>query len=277
MTYRRLHLQLSTHGSPTSLETVSYACALAKEFGAVLRAASPVLDVRPPSHWLAGQMLKGFAAELEQKAEGERQRIEAELRRCAGATGVDLTICPSPEVWPRHDYDVASGRTADLCVLGLAREDLEQRMEVEAWLFGAGRPCLLHPADSVGHFSLNTVAIAWDESRTAARAVSDAIPLLGHARAVRILTVRGEKSIPSKDPGSTLVEYLALHGITATAEEFAIGSHGIGRALLEGAGRAQADLLVMGAYGHSRLQEFLLGGATRDVLSAASMPLLLSN
>jgi nucleotide-binding universal stress UspA family protein len=117
-----------------------------------------------------------------------------------------------------------------------------------------------------------TVAIAWDRSCEAARAVGAALPLLTAASKVVILTARepGSEIEPSE-----LAAYLALHGVDARTWAFVPASGSLGGALLEEAGKAGANLLVMGAYGHSRLREMVLGGVTRSILADADMPVFL--
>jgi nucleotide-binding universal stress UspA family protein len=154
---------------------------------------------------------------------------------------------------------------------------MEGRSKVEAWLFGTGRPCLLHPDDRALPFSLESVVIAWDLSKSAARAVGDAIPMLKRAKAVHILTVRGEKDIPSGDAAASLIGYLAAHDIKAVTREVEVHGRRVGAAILSDASATMVDLLVMGAFGHSRLKEFVLGGATKEVLDAATMPLLMAH
>lgn len=124
---------------------------------------------------------------------------------------------------------------------------------------------------------LRKVAIAWDGGPCAARAVAEAMPLLGRAAQVRVFTVVGEK--PSVEPGlaAELVRHLGAHGVVAAVDEVDIGGRAIGAAL-DAYLKAQApDLLVMGAYGHSRLQEFVLGGATEHMLWETKVPTFLAH
>jgi nucleotide-binding universal stress UspA family protein len=144
-------------------------------------------------------------------------------------------------------------------------------------LFGTGRPCLVHPRERNSRLSLDNVVIAWDLSAPAGRAVGDALPMLKRAQTVHIVTVRGEKEIASPTPAASLVAYLAAHNVEAVAREAAVEGTHIGRAILDAAREVHADLLVMGAFGHSRLQEFVFGGATREVLDGTPIPLLMSH
>ncbi len=124
---------------------------------------------------------------------------------------------------------------------------------------------------------MDTVVIAWDGSRPAARAVADALPILERAKKVRVLTVWNEKELSSESPGSELSKYLERRGIEATPDCIDAAGRRIGEILSSYVTANQADLLVMGAYGHSRLRDFILGGATREMLANPPMPILLSH
>jgi nucleotide-binding universal stress UspA family protein len=121
------------------------------------------------------------------------------------------------------------------------------------------------------------VLVAWDFSRAAARAVSDAIPIMEKAREVCILTVTNEKAIPSKRSSSELAKNLSRHGIDVVIEEVDAVGQAIGDVLAAQIESRRADLLVMGAYGHSRFREFVLGGATRSILTKPLIPVLFSH
>ena len=103
------------------------------------------------------------------------------------------------------------------------------------------------------------------------------MPLLKTAKSVHILVGRGEKAIPSSHPAASLLTYLAAHEIIAEVDEFDVSGRKIGDALLERADSHKANLLVMGAFGHSRLREFVLGGATRHILDKTEVPLFMSH
>lgn len=278
MTYRRIHLHLCTHGSPTSVATVDYACALAASFRASLRVTSPRLTVHAPSHWLAGRMLAGMARDLEKDAAAKASELEAHIRQKAETSGIGVEILATPEVWPqRSDAVTVQGIAADICVLGLPHADADQRLAVEAWLFGAGRPCVLHPDSRTEPFHADAVSIAWDGSRSSARTVADALPILKRAKRIDVITITGEKHIGVDEPGAALASFLKVHEIDCVIHDRALAGRGIGSALLDGAEEFGADLLLMGAFGHARVHEFILGGATKQVLDNSTLPVLMSH
>ena len=124
---------------------------------------------------------------------------------------------------------------------------------------------------------LERVVIAWDFSREAARALSDALPLLALAHEVRIVTVFGEKHVETTATTGDVEHFLARHRIKYSLNSISFEGNNIGRFLMDYAVGIDADLLVMGAYGHSRLREFVLGGATREILREPLLPVLLSH
>ncbi len=278
MSYRRIHFLVSAHGSPTSLAAIDYACGFAHSMGAALNVTLPQFDVKVPQNLFAGKMMAGIARDIESTISAKRTELEMHLKQQCEAAGVCFTISAVTVDWPGGASSLASfGRTSDLCLLGLTRSPVADIAEVEPWLFSTGRPCLLYPDNSTEAVSLDTAAIAWDMSRSAARAVGDALPLLKRAKSVHVLVGRGEKAIASSQPAASLVAYLAAHGIRAAVDEFDVSGQKIGDALLGRAASHNAGLLVMGAFGHSRLREFVLGGATRRILDTAPIPLLMSH
>jgi nucleotide-binding universal stress UspA family protein len=121
--------------------------------------------------------------------------------------------------------------------------------------------------------------IGWNGAREAARAVFDALPLLKAAKAVHVVIVdaEGEPRVTQGNPGHRIVAALERHGVAAEARCINSGKTSAGHALLNHATEAGAGLSIMGAYGHSRLREFVFGGATRTVLEEMKAPVLLSH
>jgi nucleotide-binding universal stress UspA family protein len=174
-------------------------------------------------------------------------------------------------------------RYADIAILGQLDPE---RGEVglthprpEQVAFASGRPVLIVPY--AGHFDNigQRVVIGWNASKESARAVNDAMPLLASADIVTVLTIdpregpRGHGELP----GADISVHLARHGVKVEIERTAAGDLPVGEALLSRAADLGADLMVMGAYGRSRLHELLLGGATRSLLRSMTMPTLISH
>ncbi len=278
MTYATVHLHVTPYPAPTSLGAIDYACALSKLFEAKLTVSSSHLAIRAPQNWIVGAMMSTMARELETIATAKTQELELHVQREALLQGIQVEIAHTSEHWPGGLIDNAwRGRVSDVCVLGLSPDSAEPRLYVEDWLFGAGRPCILYPDSSKQKFSADNVLICWDFSRSAARTVSDALPFLHNAKRVHVAVFRGEKDIPITDPTTPLIAFLKEHGIAVEAMDVVIGKRSIGQAILEHAETTGANLILMGAFGHSRLREFLLGGATRELLAKSTIPILMSH
>ena len=124
---------------------------------------------------------------------------------------------------------------------------------------------------------LEPIAVAWDGSRSSARAVADALPILKKAADVRVMTAVGEKSSATTGQASELVRHLKAHGVVATTDEIDGRHRSIAASPDAYTEETEPQLLVMGAYGSSRLKEFVLGGATEHALNDCSTPALLSH
>jgi nucleotide-binding universal stress UspA family protein len=177
------------------------------------------------------------------------------------------------------DVVVEHGRTADLIVALQTDTDwpLTEWLDVaDTVVLESGRPVLLIPngrsSDRVG----SRVLVAWNGRREAARAAFDALPLLQRASAVRVVSIN-ESHGDNERPGSDICQSLVRHGVKVGASERIAAAVGAGPALMAEADAFDADLVVMGCYGHSRLREFVFGGATRHFLQKMRVPVLMSH
>jgi nucleotide-binding universal stress UspA family protein len=170
----------------------------------------------------------------------------------------------------------AEARYFDLAIVGWEAGNPTSRATAEAVVFGSGRPALLLPSTAVIR-SIDHVAIAWDGSRVAARAVADAMPFIQRASRTSVLTVVDEKPLEKTDIGQRLADSLTRRGVAAHAISVTAEDSPIGVSLQEDAKEQGADLLVMGGYGHSVIRDFVLGGATEDVLDDLRLPVLFSH
>jgi len=143
----------------------------------------------------------------------------------------------------------------------------------------SGRPILVVPY--AGHFETvgRRVLVGWNATREAARAVNDAMPLLAAAEMVTVLTIDAREGPHGHGelPGADISLHMARHGVKAGIERTVSADLSVGDVLLSRAADLGADLLVMGAYGHSRARELLLGGATRALLRSMTIPVLMSH
>ena len=173
-------------------------------------------------------------------------------------------------------------RYADLVVIGQQNPDwpsgVHREFERDAPI-GIGRPLLVVPyafeRRPIGH----KVLVAWNASREAARAVSDALPLLKRASHVQVIAFRPHAAggAHGEEPGADVAWYLARHGVKVTVSRHDAPEIDVGNQLLSRAFDLSADLIVMGAWGHSRLHELVLGGVTRTLLDSMTVPVLMAH
>ncbi len=173
-------------------------------------------------------------------------------------------------------------RYSDLVVLGQhdpGGSQPDATAMLEAALFDSGRPVLVVP--HAGRFKRvgQRVLVGWNASREAARAVHDALPLMAQAEGVTLLVVNPRQGLDGhgEEPGADMAAHLARHGLTVRAEQAVLPEVADADALLNRAAELSADLLVVGAYGHSRLREFVLGGVTRSLLAQMTLPVLMAH
>ncbi|HEY2134838.1 MAG TPA: universal stress protein [Xanthobacteraceae bacterium] len=150
-------------------------------------------------------------------------------------------------------------------------------MIIEGALFESGRPVLVVPYIQTDGLALDRVMVGWDGSRNAARAAADAMPFLRRAKRVDVVTISGEHVKSDELPGADIAHHLARHGLQINLERIVAIGTDVANTMLSYAADADADLIVMGGYGHSRLREFVLGGATRGILAAMTVPVLMSH
>jgi nucleotide-binding universal stress UspA family protein len=172
-------------------------------------------------------------------------------------------------------------RYADLTVVGQGI-DLKDAPHDLAFLpeelaLGVGRPVLVVPRYGTFETFGERVLIAWNGSREATRAVHDALPLLTRATKVTVLSIDPEPDSGARVPSADITLHLARHGVSAEADSTVALDMAVGDMLLSRAADLGANLLVMGAYGHSRVREMVLGGATRHILQHMTVPVLMSH
>jgi len=271
----QIFLPLMTYPQQTPDTAIDNAAALARHLSAGLHAAvigvtiPPITD--PWSSLLIDTQAMIREAEATSSQQGERLRKGLEL----AATDASLPLdCETLSVVQPDCDDVVAeiARHYDLTVLA-AIPGLESLLH--AVIFGSGRPAMLFP-DRACTGAIDHVAIAWDGSRAAARALADARPFLAAASKVSVIYALDEKPL-GEDPGNRLFAALSAAGVKTDAHAIKAGREPIGEALQGKAVELGADLLVMGAYGHSRMREFILGGATSDVLADPLLPVLMSH
>lgn len=146
----------------------------------------------------------------------------------------------------------------------------------ESLILSSGRPILVFPPHGTVT-RIQRVLVAWNATRESVRAVADALPLLARAEAVEVLVADSERHRGhGQEPGADIARHLARHGAHVEVQRVSSEGQDVGRFLLSRAAAFRADVLVMGAYGHSQVREWMFGSVTRTVLYEASVPVLMS-
>jgi len=228
-------------------------------------------------------VVAGVWAELlgraRQEAEAERNRVEARLKQFERAYELR-----NAEALSRDLGRVAAvhARYADVAVMTRPGDGpgSELREEIiEGVLFHSGRPALIAPPGWNGTSIGKRVLVAWDASREATRALSEADDLLEFSEAVTVLTVDAKPKMfgHGDQPGANIAGHLSRRGIPAEVRNVDSMGRSASLAILDEAKNLGADLVVMGGYAHSRLRELMFGGATRELLRAADVPVLMAH
>jgi nucleotide-binding universal stress UspA family protein len=177
------------------------------------------------------------------------------------------------------DALATAAHTADLFVGTRPYGDPTGQQHIEEHvLFESGRGCLFVPPNGKPPKQYASILVAWKDSREAARAVSEALPFLQHARQVivALVEVEGASEQFRIEAGAEIGRHLSRHGVSAEIRKIGGWAHA-GEAILNEASLTGCDMIVMGGYGHSRIREFVLGGATRHALANSTVPVLMAH
>jgi nucleotide-binding universal stress UspA family protein len=254
-----------------------FAISLASLFGAHLSATAFAYKV-PAVAWGDGGAAASFEDwEAERTADAERAKQAFERRAKLSGTVFDCRIL-SDDVEDAALIFSEIARNYDIAVVAQAEPEdgLPDTLAVEAALFDSGRPVLVVPYTQTKGVSLNRVMVCWDGSRNAARAVGDALPLLKRAKKIDVLTIE-QKEQRSSLKGAQIADHLARHKLDVDLKSIVASDIDVANMILSQAADCGTDLLVMGGYGHTRIREFVLGGATRGILGSMTVPVLMSH
>ena len=282
MAFKDVLLALKTYPEPTAISAVESAVILADALGARISAIACEVHIQAPG-WIGAiadallDVPAMVAAEIRKSADNARDLLAA-FESAAQRTGIlqdrIVETCLPSQV---PDLLVEYARLRDLTIVPISESDSVDQWNAESVIFGSGRPTVVMPETARRPPGVDTVVVAWDFSRPAARAVWDALAILQKAKTVRVVTVINEKVIDSTRSGEELAKYLSRHGVSVVLEDCDAAGRTVGESLETYVASCNAGLLVMGAYGHSRVREFILGGATKRMLARPPLPVFLSH
>ena len=271
-------LLVHVDNDPACSSRVDVAVALAAKHGAHLTGLHAMGWPRLPGY-VEAELPPNFQEEQQRQLEELARQAEERFHERARRRGI------------RGEWRVDTGdivgttklhaRYADLTVVGqgldLVNAPYDLAFLPEELALGVGRPVLVVPRYGTFETVGERVLIAWNGSREATRAVHDALPLLKLATKVTVLSIDPERDSGPRVPSADIALHLARHGVAAEAASTLGVDIGVGDLLLSRAADLGADLIVMGAYGHSRVREMVLGGATRHMLQHMTVPVLMSH
>jgi nucleotide-binding universal stress UspA family protein len=267
MTIKDVLLSLTSYPTPTQKQAIENAVAVAEGLGALVSAVAFEVDVQSPIGLYADPVgISGILAADRKKSAYNARDLLANFETNAAARGIahdhSLLSCRLLEI-PGRLVDEA--RFCDLAMVPL-KEGIAAELDIaEKLVFESGRPILIFPDDSKCELpsNLKNVAVAWDFSRPATRAIADALPLLQRAKQVRVFTVVDDKPIDKSQSIAKLARHLARHGVKIISED------------VKSNGRAIGDVLK--AYVSQHKIDLLVGGATKSILNHPPTWVLLSH
>jgi nucleotide-binding universal stress UspA family protein len=271
-------LHLSADGKHDA--AVEYAVSVAEAFGANLAAVTFAYEAVLPATLMGGGLPVDFINEQRALAEEAANAAMTRLKEMARRTGVAVEArLETTSLAGAANIFGHLARRFDLSIVGQANPDVvgPQELIIEAALFHSGRPAVVVPYIQKTGLTLNRVLVCWDGGRQAARAIADALPFLHRAKAVEVVVVATKPLKSDDSPGADIARHLAHHDLNVCLKRLVTGGTDVANTILSYAADVSADFVVMGGYGHSRLREFILGGATRGVLSSMTIPTLMSH
>jgi nucleotide-binding universal stress UspA family protein len=282
MSLKDVLVALTTYPEPTPVSAIDDAISISVAIGARISAIACEVKIPVPGSILSPALLNvpAMVAAEAKKSAINAEKLLAAFQYASEKNGMFqekiMERCLTSEV-PSVFIDYA--RLRDLTIVPIAEGEHGRQWYAEAVIFGSGRPTIIlpHAPKRAGPLALDTIVVAWDFGRTAARAVADALPILEKAKRVFVLTVTNEKVIDTKRSGAELAKHLARHGVNVVLDAIDGTGRNIGDMLESQVRSRNGDILVMGAYGHSRIREFILGGATKSMLARPPLPIFLSH
>lgn len=273
-----LYLPLRTYPDPVEEGMLPAVIGVARHIGASITGAAVEVDIPPVKNKLAEAILhlQEQIRAVEQTSRASCERLLKELARLGANSDVPIA-CELLRTQPALTDDalVQAARFHDFTILPMPRNDPAAQGTAEALVFGSGRPVMLLPVGDSRQLVLDTVVIATDFGRVATRAMFDAQPFVQRAARIHVVTVTGEKDV-SHGNRAALASHFERRGLPAQLVQLDAKGKPVASVLQEYCDQQGGALLVMGAFGHSRLRDFVLGGATRTILGEARHTVLLS-
>jgi len=268
-------LRMGEQGSPAEKYAISMAAALEAHAAGVAFGYDPV-ELMAQWGYMAAAVNREQWPDYKEKAAATLDRFSEAADRAAISFERIMVPVDLANVGDRFG---GIARRFDLSIVAQpeAEKAAVEKMIVSGAIFDSGRPVIVVPYIQTAPFKLDRVMICWDNSRPAARAIADAMPLLSRAGSTEVVIVVEDAVKEDELDRVDIGRHLTRHGLSVSINRIVREKIDVASALLSHAADSGADLIVMGAYGHSRLREWAFGGATRDVLQSTAICCLMAH
>jgi nucleotide-binding universal stress UspA family protein len=270
-----VNLSVTKNDSAVANYAASVAAALQAHLTGVAFIYDPIVPISDGGY-IPAEVIETQRADNEAAAGSAIKRFTAATDR-AGVSAEPLALTAS--LAGAADRLARMARCFDLAIVGQGQSEMSMMEQIigEAVLFDSGRPMIMVPYIQKAPFKIDNVMICRDGSRAAARAVADAIPILGEGSRVEIVIITNERGEQYDIEGADIGQHLARHGLEVEVDRFPGGDIDVADALLSHTADSSVDFMIMGGYGHSPLRELVLGGVTRSIFQSMTVPVLLSH
>jgi nucleotide-binding universal stress UspA family protein len=271
-------LAVAYNGSRNADSAVDLALQMCRKYGAALTgiyAAHPVRFEGNVERWISADLMTSLkSAEME-----VTRSIEAKFRERIGTAHLPEPAAFLTEEGQANVVLARQARYHDILLMGQFSAPTDSRLPIRAedLVMRTGRPLLIVPHTYEVRPFQEYAVVGWDGSRPAARALSDAMQILETKKRLDVVTVRGARESAGSGRSAAVIRNLKRHGIDARHISLTASREGIAATLLGYCKENNADVMVMGAYGHTKLREDLFGGVTRDVLETMTVPVMMSH
>jgi nucleotide-binding universal stress UspA family protein len=269
-------VNLSTEKKPDI--AADYAISIARELDTHLTGVAFAYEPVVPGSVFDGVSASIIAAYRDESKQAAKIAADNFEKRARGATITCESRVIGTSFEGAADIFGRLARRYDLSIIRQTHPDEGPKDPIiEAALFSSGRPVLVVPYIHKDGLKLNRVLLCWDGSRHAARAFADALPMLSRSKHIDVVTIATKDDNKGEISGADIAHHLARHLLKVELKKLVAPDVDVASTILSHAADTSADLIVMGGYGHSRLREFVLGGATRGILTSMTVPTLISH
>lgn len=282
MSFQDILLHIDSYPRPTSEAALDQAVQFVSLLNGRVTALALAIRIPMQSSRLTDYLLKLTA--IAREAEGEshvacRARLDYFVAKARAADVLGDGLLETADLLAYSEHLARRAEVRDFCIIPLTDVFDGQIEAAQTVVFASGRPVLVFKAGEADlpTQSLRRAVVAWDGSRCAARALHEALPILQRANEVRLVTVLNEKPAAPKGGADEALRHLQAYGVQPVLDDIQAAGRPIGHVLDDYLQERQADFLVMGAYGRSRLRELVLGGATEHVLHHTKIPVFLAH